>query len=139
MKQAGFTLVETLITLMVTSILFLLSIQIMTLNTSNYELKLVTDDFLSKIEQAQNRAIITGEGVLVKVRKTPEFDDIQFLVEKNNDNYMIYKVSIPAGITYTNFREFWVKSDTGYIQPLTINFRTDHLTRKITFQMGMGN
>lgn len=138
MKQAGFTIAETLITLIVTSFLFLISSQILHVNTSDYELKLVTDDFLTKIEYAQNRAIITGEGILVKVRQSPGKDDILFLVERGGENHTIKQLSIPEGISYTNFREFWVKGETGYIQPLTINFRTEKWTRKITFQMGMG-
>src|SRR5699024_9615049 len=92
----------------------------------------------TKIEYAQNRAIITSEGILVKVRQSPGKDDILFLVERGGENHTIKQLSIPEGISYTNFREFWVKGETGYIQPLTINFRTEKWTRKITFQMGMG-
>lgn len=138
MKKGGFTIAESLLVLFITTFLFILSSNLQQLDSSRYELKLVTDEFLVQMEHAQNWAIITGEGVKVEVLRTAEGNQIQFKVERNGDNSIFHTIQTPESVSFTNFGHFWVKSDTGYVAPMTIEFKTKHQKKVITLQMGMG-
>ncbi|WP_373765863.1 prepilin-type N-terminal cleavage/methylation domain-containing protein, partial [Jeotgalibaca porci] len=50
MKQAGFTLFESIVVLLITSIIMLVSAQVQTVQTANYELRYFMKELTSEIE-----------------------------------------------------------------------------------------
>ncbi|MGP6139665.1 MULTISPECIES: prepilin-type N-terminal cleavage/methylation domain-containing protein [unclassified Jeotgalibaca] len=138
MKKAGFTLLETLTVLLITSIIFMVGIQVKSIQTDNYELRFFVKEFMSEIENAQNKAVVTGRGVIVE-RKKENGETIYYFSQDDSIKMGTQKrLVLPSSVTATNFSSFWIKSHTGYIPPSTVNFWNNHLNIRISFQFGLG-
>lgn len=138
LKNSGFTLLETLIVLMITSVVFMVGVQVKNVQTDNYELRFFVREFLSEIENAQNKAVITGKGVVVQRKKENGQTVYYFSQEDSIIMGTQRRLILPVSITATNFSTFWIKSDTGYIPPATINFGNSNINIRISFQFGLG-
>ncbi|AZP05504.1 competence type IV pilus minor pilin ComGD [Jeotgalibaca ciconiae] len=138
LRKNGFTLFESLLVLFILSIVLLLSTPISQFSTDNYSMRLFVDDFLTEIEKAQNYAVIQNKPVKVEMRTINGETSIHFYVESSNPYFKDDVLSVPEGVASDTNQNFWIKSESGYIQPRTIQFSTEKLTTKITVQMGMG-
>lgn len=134
MKQAGFTLFETLIVLIITSVVIFLSVQVQTIQTANYELRFFMKEFTSEIEHAQNAAVITGKGFVVE-RKIQDEQVIYSFTQEGSPSATIEQ---PPSVTGPKINSFWIKGQSGYIQPATLIFYNADIQMRLSFQFGWG-
>lgn len=134
MKQAGFTLFESLVVLLITSVVILLSVQVHAIQTTNYELRYFIKDFTSEIEHAQNAAVITGKGFVVERKVQDKHISYSFTQE----GMPATVVQQPTSVTGPVFNSFWIKGDSGYIQPETFIFYNETIQMRLSFQFGWG-
>ena len=136
--QSGFSLVESLIVLMVTSLIFLLSSTTANHQSNNIELRYFVNHFLTELEKAQNYAVIQNKAVKVEIVTISGNTTIQFFTASPDYHFKKERLVLPTGVRVDRDQSFWVKGDTGYIQPTTIYFSNSQNAYKITIQMGMG-
>lgn len=138
MNKKGFTLIETLMVLAITTILFMLTAQAYNVRTEDYELRYFVREFLSEIEHAQNMAVVTGMGVIVERTVIDGQICYEFNQENNSRSQNEKKLVLPKGSSGTIFNAFWIKSDSGYIPPSTLNFWNKNINIRISFQFALG-
>lgn len=138
MNKKGFTLIETLMVLAITTILFMLTAQAYNVRTEDYELRYFVREFLSEIEHAQNMAVVTGIGVIVERTVIDGQICYEFNQENNSRSQNEKKLVLPKGSSGTIFNAFWIKSDSGYIPPSTLNFWNKNINIRISFQFALG-
>lgn len=134
MKEAGFTLIESLIVLLITSVVIFVSAQVHTIQTANYELRYFMKEFTSEIEQAQNAAVITGRGFVVERKAQDKHISYSFTQEGMPPTV----VEQPTSVTGPLFNSFWIRGHTGYIQPETFIFYNESIQMRLSFQFGWG-
>lgn len=138
MNKKGFTLIETLMVLAITTILFMLTAQAYNVRTEDYELRYFVREFLGEIEHAQNMAVVTGIGVIVERTVIDGQICYEFNQENNSRSQNEKKLVLPKGSSGTIFNAFWIKSDSGYIPPSTLNFWNKNINIRISFQFALG-
>ncbi|NLB98520.1 prepilin-type N-terminal cleavage/methylation domain-containing protein [Jeotgalibaca porci] len=134
MKQAGFTLFESIVVLLITSIIMLVSAQVQTVQTANYELRYFMKELTSEIEQAQNTAVITGKSFVVERKIKDQRISYSFTQEGKPPSV----VQQPASVTGPLINSFWIKGYSGYIQPDTLIFYNENIRMRLSFQFGWG-
>lgn len=144
-EEDGFTLVETLITLLVASFLILLPSLSISQMTSSVEVDLFFRELSSQITLIQNHAILANE--TTRVEFSPTRNCIRFKV--NNGYGAVHPLDREISLDgrackfYTKiFQAVEFKNSTGNIAVLTDNWRIRFITDKglyeLVFKLGSG-
>ncbi|CZQ80085.1 Hypothetical protein Tcol_11 [Trichococcus collinsii] len=138
MHKSGFTLMESLLVLMVASMILLLTPQLETA-TDEFAFNLFLDDFLTELHTAQSYAVITGKGVNIDVVRP--IGTTHYAVFKDgavSDRYINRKLLLPEGAKVIQGYTGFIKGGSGYLQPNTIIMETARYRYTITIQLGSG-
>lgn len=138
MYKSGFTLLESLLVLMIASMILLLTPQVETA-TDELAFNLFLDDFLTELHTAQSYAVIIGNGVNMDVLRP--IGATHYAVFKDgtgSDRYINRKLLLPEGSKVIQGYTGFIKGGSGYLQPNTIIMETDRYRYTITIQLGSG-
>jgi prepilin-type N-terminal cleavage/methylation domain-containing protein len=138
MRKSGFTLFESLLVLMIASMILLLTPQVGTA-TDEFAFNLFLDDFLTELHTAQSYAVITGKGVNIDVVRP--IGATHYAVFKDgfgSDRYINRKLLLPEGSKVIQGYTGFIKGGSGYLQPNTIIMETARYRYTITIQLGSG-
>ena len=144
-QEKGFTLVETLITLLITSLLILLPSLSISKMTRSIEIDLFFRELSSHITMMQNHAILSNE--TTKVEFSPKMNIIRFKV--NNGYGLVHpldgEISLDGrGCKFygEEFQAVEFKKNTGNISVLAgywrIKFETNKGLYELVFKLGSG-
>lgn len=138
-NRKGFTLPEMVVVLMVAALLLLLAPPLKAPDTTELSFRLFVNDFLSQLENAQSYAVITGQAVRLELAKPINAPaSARFTVQDTQNTFINRRLSLPTQTTLQKASTYYIKGDTGYIQPDTITFQSPKLTVRIKIQMGNG-
>lgn len=138
-SRNAFTLAEMAVVLMVASFLLLLTPSARIPDTTELSFRLFVSDFLSQLENAQNYAVITGQAVRLElVKPIGTQSSARFAIQDTQNPFINRKMLFPAETTVRKADTFYIKGETGYIQPDTIVFQSPAQTVSIKIQMGNG-
>lgn len=139
-NESGFTLIETLLVLLVTSLLILLPTLSIDKMVESLEIDLFFREMTSNITLMQNHAILAGKKTSVEFYPIENNELIRFKVANNHPlNRTLYLYSPYYWFNGSEPRTFDFKSDTGNISASnTIRFNTTQGMYKLTYLMGSG-
>ena len=138
MHKSGFTLFESLLVLLIASIILLLTPQLETA-TDEFAFNLFLDDFLTELHTAQSYAVITGNGVNMDVvRPIGATHYADFKDSAGSDRYINRKLLLPEGSRVIQGYTGFIKGGSGYLQPNTIIMETARYRYTITILLGSG-
>lgn len=145
-KEAGFTLIETLITLLLTSLLIFMPILSIDKITESIQIDLFFRELSSTITMMQNHAILTGDRTTVEF--IPGNNLIKFKVynaDYNSNHPLNSEIYLEEGLyeIYGNgYNRVTFHGYTGNIavfdQKWTTNFNTSKGLYRVVFQLGSG-
>ena len=138
MYKSGFTLLESLLVLMIASMILLLTPQVETA-TDELAFNLFLDDFLTELHTAQSYAVITGNCVNRDfLRPIGATHYAVFKDGTGSDRYINRKLLLPEGSKVIQGYTGFIKGGSGYLQPNTIIMETARYRYTITIQLGSG-
>ena len=138
MYKSGFTLLESLLVLMIASMILLLT-PLVEAATDELAFNLFLDDFLTELHTAQSYAVITGNGVNMDVlRPIGATHHAAFKDGTGSDRYINRKLLLPEGSKVIQGYTGFIKGGSGYLQPNTIIMETARYRYTITIQLGSG-
>lgn len=139
-NQEGFTLIETLIVLLISSILLLVPTLSMERLTEELEINLFFHELTSNLTLMQNQAIMGGRGTKVSFLETKERDYITFDVNVGHPLNREMILDRPYHLVAKNKpEEFRFKGGTGNItSSSTIKIYTTKGQYKLTYLLGSG-
>lgn len=141
-NEDGFTLIETLLILMITSSLLLFSVLKINETIETVQIDLFFRELTSKITQLQTHALMTGESTEVKV--VPGEELISFRIyEEGKENHILNEVWIIDSSYYEigsyGARQFIFKGGSGNITGSDkIIFNTTKGRYELVYLMGSG-
>lgn len=145
-QEDGFTLVETLITLFITSLFFLMPILAFDQVMENMQINLFFRELSSNITLMQNHAILSGKKTMVEF--VPQANVIRFKehdVDGSSDHPINREIHLQEGIyelQSSNYRQVIFHGETGNIAVSNHKWRTVFTTSngsyELVFQLGSG-
>lgn len=144
-REAGFTLIETLITLLIVSLLMLMPVLSIDKMTESIQIDLFFRELTSNITLMQNHAILTGEQMVIEF--IPKSNVIRFksdAVLNENDHPLYREMHLQEGLY--EFSSDWYGQvvfygNTGNISSRggwTTYFETSKGLYKLVFWLGSG-
>lgn len=144
--EKGFTLVETLITLLIAAFLLLLPVLSLQQTIRNTAVDMFFRELSSNITLMQNHAILAGENTMVEF--APRANVIRFKVlnaDSGSNHPLDREISLaesPCEFVGTEFQTVYFKRDTGNIAMMydrwRIKFQTDVGVYELVFKIGSG-
>lgn len=139
-KQEGFTLIETLVVLMVSSLLLLMPTLTMGSLIEDLEINLFFRELTSNLTLMQNQAIMSGSGTQVSFYRANDQDRITFEVHKGHP---LNREMILDGPYYrlagSGTKKFRFKEETGNITSSNfVRVFTNQGDYKLTYLLGSG-
>jgi len=138
MNNRAFTLVESLMVLMVGSLLLFLTPKVNTAH-EEFAFSFFLDNLLTEIHTAQSYAVLTGNAVVFEVLRpsnAPHY--ATFKTSNTMEKYVNRKLVLPAGAKVIDGYSSFIKSGTGYMQPESIIMETGTYRYTIKIQLGSG-
>ncbi len=134
-NSRGFTLVETLLVLLITSLLMLPSMILLFPTMNHIEDKLFINQFKADIQYLQSYALAEKQSIYLQFY--PQSGKYQAFI---NHQLILTKRSFPLGssMVQTNFQKLTIYPN-GSIQPFgTLYFKMHGILKKVTFYIGQG-
>lgn len=140
-SEGGFTLLETLLVLMITSSLILLPVLSIDKMIESTQTELFFRELSSRITMMQNHSIMNGEKTSVDFFQN-EAHFIRFQVDGNSVhplNSRMYLDKSLVEFSGSGYQKFSFAKDTGTINGMeTIRFNTSQGVYKLTYLLGSG-
>lgn len=140
-NESGFTLLETLLVLIITSSLILLPVLSIDKMVESTQTELFFRELSSRITMMQNHSILNGEKTSIDF--FPNEDHfIRFGVDGNSKHPLNGRMYLDKSLmefTGRDYQKFSFAGDTGTINGMeTIRFKTSQGTYKLTYLLGSG-
>lgn len=138
----GFTLVETLITLFISSLLLFLPVLAVDDLVESREIDLFFRELNANIILMQNHAIIAGEHT--RVEFSPKTQTVNFRVLGQDNHPLNREMAVGKSCQFTDqrFQTVHFKADTGNVWEMYGSWRTQFKTKKgiyeLVFKLGSG-
>ncbi|CZQ87515.1 Hypothetical protein Tpal_907 [Trichococcus palustris] len=138
MNNKAFTLIESLLVLMIASLVLSLSPRVGTAS-QEFAFALFLDDLLTEIHTAQSYAVISGKSVVFEVlRPVNARHYATFTAAATSEAYVNRKLFLPQGSKVIQGYSSYIKSGSGYLQPDSIIMDTARYRYTIKIQLGSG-
>jgi len=139
-KQAGFTLLESLLILIISAGLLLLPTLSIDQVTDSIQIDLFFRELTSKITMMHNHTLLHNEKTSVQFAPSNEL--IRFRVAGDSTHSLNTEISLadkPYTLEIRNYHEFSFKADTGNVSGSdTIRFNTTEGNYRLTYLLGSG-
>ncbi|AMB98867.1 hypothetical protein AWM75_02160 [Aerococcus urinaehominis] len=132
LTKQGFTLLESLLVLMVVSLIMIAGLVFSNYGQDLMASELAVQEITHQVKKLQNQAILQGKTYQVQSYQ----QDLR--VVDLGDGQEVWHYHLPDRIYFAHYRKFIIMSQTGYISPFTWVIVDPHYKHEIVFQMGSG-